>query len=534
MCRCGEPSCLRRCRWRRTSGWGSRWRARSAARSWRCRSGRRPGSRARDLKDAYFVALLRHVGCTADAPIAADLFGGDEIAARGYLALVDQGKPTALVAALVRNLGAGESPLQRARLLANALVKMPRLAAAVACALRGRAVAGRRARAVRPARARGAGVHVRAVGRQGRCRARSRARRSRSRCAWCRSPTTRNAFHPPGGIEGAVAMLGVAGRRGAGPDAGGDGARRARRCSPAWTCRRVDWDAAIAAEPGAPDYIDDDRRGQRAAGDGRVRGSEVVVHARAFDGRRRAGGGRRRAAGAVGGRGRGGAPRRLRARRGARGRRRRRVGEGRAARRTANGRRCANTPATRSRSWRGRRCWRGWARWAPWTTSGWTGPAITSGRARSLPPGARVLAVADMYQAMRETRPHRRSIPASEVAAVLDREVDEGAPRSRRGERRAADRRRPVARGRGRVAPALSGRPVRRGDRRAPVGLARSVRTAGRRRAGDPGAARSAGTWQFAYEKIGVTTRARRGDVRDEERDRRRGVSRGASNAWRP
>jgi hypothetical protein len=44
---------------------------------------------ARDLKDAYVLALLRHVGCTADAPIVADAFGGDEIEARGWLALVD-------------------------------------------------------------------------------------------------------------------------------------------------------------------------------------------------------------------------------------------------------------------------------------------------------------------------------------------------------------------------------------------------------------------------------------------------------------
>ena len=88
------------------------------------------GLAPRDLKDAYFVALLRHVGCTADAPATADLFGGDELAARAYLALIDQGKPTALVVALARNLGAGEPPLRRARLFANALIKLPRLAAA--------------------------------------------------------------------------------------------------------------------------------------------------------------------------------------------------------------------------------------------------------------------------------------------------------------------------------------------------------------------------------------------------------------------
>ena len=49
--------------------------------------GRAAGLRARELKDAYYLAFLRYVGCTADAPIAAAVFGGDEIAARGWLAL---------------------------------------------------------------------------------------------------------------------------------------------------------------------------------------------------------------------------------------------------------------------------------------------------------------------------------------------------------------------------------------------------------------------------------------------------------------
>ena len=84
----------------------------------RARDGR-PGSAARDLKDAYYVAFLRHVGCTADAPIAAAVFGGDEIAARGWLALVDWGKPTDVMRVLARNIGAGKSPLQRARLYAG-------------------------------------------------------------------------------------------------------------------------------------------------------------------------------------------------------------------------------------------------------------------------------------------------------------------------------------------------------------------------------------------------------------------------------
>src|SRR5262245_50857375 len=81
----------------------------------------------RDLKDAYYLAFLRHVGCTADAPIAADVFGGDEIAGRGWLSLVDWGRPADVVRELARHIGAGKSALQRARLFARLFVRMPRL-----------------------------------------------------------------------------------------------------------------------------------------------------------------------------------------------------------------------------------------------------------------------------------------------------------------------------------------------------------------------------------------------------------------------
>ena len=46
--------------------------------------------------------------------------------------------------------------------------------------------------------------------------------------------------------------------------------------------------------------------------------------------------------------------------------------------------------------------------------------------AASLPAGARLLQAADMYQAMRETRPHRRSIAREEIAATLEKEAETG------------------------------------------------------------------------------------------------------------
>jgi response regulator RpfG family c-di-GMP phosphodiesterase len=127
--------------------------------------------------------------------------------------------------------------------------------------------------------------------------------------------------------------------------------------------------------------------------------------------------------------------------------------------------------------------------------------------AASLPPGARLLAVADMYQAMRETRPHRRAVPPEEIAATLETEADKG--RLDRDAVRAvletAGHR--IANGRSRAGGPHPGglsdpevdvlQLVSRGltDKQVAQKLALSARTVGHHLA-------------HAYEKIGVTTRA--------------------------
>jgi HD-GYP domain-containing protein (c-di-GMP phosphodiesterase class II)/DNA-binding CsgD family transcriptional regulator len=132
--------------------------------------------------------------------------------------------------------------------------------------------------------------------------------------------------------------------------------------------------------------------------------------------------------------------------------------------------------------------------------------------AGALPAGARVLAVADMYQAMRETRPHRRSIPPEEIAATLEKEAATG--RLDRDAVRAvlesAGHRVGVRVARGRAAGGAAGHPGGLSDREVDVlrlvsrGLTNkevarkleiSSRTVGHHLA-------------HAYEKIGVTTRA--------------------------
>src|SRR3712207_4175013 len=79
-----------------------------------------------ELSDIYYIALLRLVGCTADAHLAADVFG-DELEARGWFAPLDWGKPAVVMGAAIRHIGAGEPPLQRAGTLLNAFAKMPKL-----------------------------------------------------------------------------------------------------------------------------------------------------------------------------------------------------------------------------------------------------------------------------------------------------------------------------------------------------------------------------------------------------------------------
>ena len=118
--------------------------------------------------------------------------------------------------------------------------------------------------------------------------------------------------------------------------------------------------------------------------------------------------------------------------------------------------------------------------------------------AASLPAGARLLQAADMYQAMRETRPHRRSIAREEIAATLEKEAETG--RLDREAVRAVletaghrDRARPHARHRQRR---LSGRPDRSRGRGAAARVARPDRQGGRRRSWRSRRARWATTWR--------------------------------------
>jgi HD-GYP domain-containing protein (c-di-GMP phosphodiesterase class II) len=79
------------------------------------------GLDARTVADVHYVALLRFLGCTADAPETAQLAGGDNIAFLSAMAPVVMGSAGEAVGTLVRSVGVGRPPVRRARLVAGAL-----------------------------------------------------------------------------------------------------------------------------------------------------------------------------------------------------------------------------------------------------------------------------------------------------------------------------------------------------------------------------------------------------------------------------
>ncbi|HMF43356.1 MAG TPA: HD domain-containing phosphohydrolase [Polyangia bacterium] len=377
----------------------------------------------RDLKDAYYLAFLRYVGCTADAPIAADVFGGDEIAARGWLALADWGKPTDVLRILVRNIGAGQSALRRARVLAGLLVKMPRLmgTAESHCEV-----------AQSLADDLGCSVRVReALGHSfERWDGKGQPRKKKAdaiplamRVAQVADDA--QAFHRVGGVDAAVAMLAARAGKSLDPTL----AETLRSGAPemlALLDAPSVWDAAIAAEPGPPDYIDD------AAIDGALQAMGAFADLKSSYTRGHSTGVAELAAGAA-------------------------TRLGLAPEAVAEVRRAGYVhDVGRAGVSAGV-----WEKEGPLTDGEWekvrlhayyterilARPPLLARLAAlgardhermdgtgyphrmpggSLPPGARVLAVADMYQAMRETRPHRRGIPPEEIAATLEKEAEKG------------------------------------------------------------------------------------------------------------
>lgn len=79
------------------------------------------GLDVRAAADVHYVALLRFLGCTADAPEMARYAGGDNISLIAAMAPVYMGSAGEAVRTLARSVGRGQAPVRRARLLVQAL-----------------------------------------------------------------------------------------------------------------------------------------------------------------------------------------------------------------------------------------------------------------------------------------------------------------------------------------------------------------------------------------------------------------------------
>ena len=79
--------------------------------------GQRLGLAPDELSDVYYVALLRFLGCTADAHEFAEMVGGDDIAVRAAIAPVLGGSSGEFAATVMPKVGAGQNPLTRAGLV---------------------------------------------------------------------------------------------------------------------------------------------------------------------------------------------------------------------------------------------------------------------------------------------------------------------------------------------------------------------------------------------------------------------------------
>ena len=79
----------------------------------------RMGLDSDEISEVMYVALLRFLGCTADAHEFAEMVGGDDIAVRAAIAPVLGGSNSEFASQVIPRIGAGSNPIRRARLLAG-------------------------------------------------------------------------------------------------------------------------------------------------------------------------------------------------------------------------------------------------------------------------------------------------------------------------------------------------------------------------------------------------------------------------------
>jgi HD-GYP domain-containing protein (c-di-GMP phosphodiesterase class II) len=87
------------------------------------RIGRELGLKEQDLSDAYYVAMLSGLGCTAFAHELSQAVGGDEIRMKAVFQAVDPGRPRELLASLLFHLAEDRPPLERAGVVLRMLAR---------------------------------------------------------------------------------------------------------------------------------------------------------------------------------------------------------------------------------------------------------------------------------------------------------------------------------------------------------------------------------------------------------------------------
>ena len=90
------------------------------------RLGELAGARASERADAFYLMLLRYVGCTADSNVAAEIMG-DEIAVRSALYGIDFGAPTEFLFGMLREVTRGKGPWKGAARALTTMSKLPKL-----------------------------------------------------------------------------------------------------------------------------------------------------------------------------------------------------------------------------------------------------------------------------------------------------------------------------------------------------------------------------------------------------------------------
>ena len=105
--------------------------------------GKALGLETGQLADVYYLALVKHIGCTSDSFEFAGFSGGDDIAFRRRALLWPAAAPSEVLGQLVRHTGEGRPAIERARLVAGMMAagkKRPRDSVVAHCEAGGRLV----------------------------------------------------------------------------------------------------------------------------------------------------------------------------------------------------------------------------------------------------------------------------------------------------------------------------------------------------------------------------------------------------------